>query len=205
MLPLVEAIGFLQPPSACEPVRLDRFSPYHGDRTRYGITAVRPLPPYAYLYPFDPPTLMRTAYYFDFDYADRRDPMTYARPLLQRVKRWMDEGPTGGLWCRPGADGAVLLIRDAPAGRRESVRLDGWQAALYQACDRVHSRQHLAGQADREAVPADEVTAFLSWCVHHRLMATVEDRHLGLAVHTPPRTGPGQRAPALSSRLASGG
>jgi hypothetical protein len=172
---------------------------------RYGITAVRPLPPYAYLYPFDPPTLMRTAYYFDFDYADRRDPMTYARPLLQRVQRWMDEGPTGGLWCRPGADGAVLLIRDAPAGRRESVRLDGWQAALYQACDRVHSRQHLAGQADREAVPADEVTAFLSWCVHHRLMATVEDRHLGLAVHTPPRTGPGQRAPALSSRLASGG
>jgi ribosomal peptide maturation radical SAM protein 1 len=202
MLPLVEAIGFLQPPSATGPVRLDRFSPYHANPTGHGMTAVRPLRPYTYLYPFDPDALMRIAYYFDFDYADRRAPLAYAGPLLQRVQRWMDEGSTGALWCCPGPDGTVLLIRDTPTSPRESVRLGGWQADLYQACDRVHGRQHLL---DLTAAPDDDVIEFLSWCVHHRLMARVEDRYLALAVHTPPRTEPGQRASALSHQHAGGG
>ncbi len=70
-LPLIR---HLEPPSASGPIRLDRFSPYHSDPERYGITAVRPMAVYRHLYPFDVRARTRIAGYFDFDYRESADP-----------------------------------------------------------------------------------------------------------------------------------
>ena len=69
-----------QPPSGCAPIRLDRFSPFHATPDAFGLSSVRPTRAYYYVFPFGRAQLRRLAYYFDFDYADGRDPHAYTRP-----------------------------------------------------------------------------------------------------------------------------
>ena len=95
-----------------------------------GSWVYAPQAPYRFLYP-DNERLSRIAYYFDFDYADGRDPLTYAQPLLARVQYWMDNGPSGGVWIVNRDDDEVTIVRDDGAGGRSVVRLNGWQARVY--------------------------------------------------------------------------
>jgi ribosomal peptide maturation radical SAM protein 1 len=202
MLPLMEAIDFLEPPGACGPVRLDRFSPYHSDPAGLGMANVRPQAPYRYLYPFEHEDLMRTAYYFDFEFEDGRDPIGYAGPVIDRARRWADEGQRGGLWVLPRGDGSAAVVDSRP-GRPRGFRLDGWRAAVYLSCDRVHTARRLQEVAGDD-VPPDELAGFLEWCVARGLMANVGDRYLSLAVHRPARTG-GAGQPAREDMLAEAG
>jgi len=184
MLPVLEAIQFLDPPCACGPVRLDRFSPFHEDPASFGMVDVRPLAPYRYLYPFADDSLARIAYYFDFGYADGREPERYARPVIEYVQEWIAAGPRGALWVSPGGEEGLTIVLDRPDGSHETVGLSGWQADVYLACDRIRSRRRLAALAQ---VTAEDLDAFLSWCVHHQLMLADGDRCLALAVHRPAR------------------
>jgi ribosomal peptide maturation radical SAM protein 1 len=202
MLPLFDAIEHLDPPGACGPVRLDRFSPYHSDPAGLGMTSVRALAPYRYLYPFDDDVLLRIAYYFDFDYADGREPLDYVRPVLERVRRWSSDGPRAGLWVCPGEDGSVTLVRERAEAARETLVLDGWQAAAYLACDRATSPARLRRLSELEGVGLTELESFLSWCVERRLMAGDGVRYLGLAVHSPPRLAAAEPAVVEPETLA---
>jgi ribosomal peptide maturation radical SAM protein 1 len=184
MLPLLHAIRFLDPPCACGPVRLDRFSPYHADPHGFGMVNVRPLSPYPHLYPFANDVLSRIAYYFDFDYADARDPERYARPVIEFARAWARAGPQGALWACVDESGGVTLVRVAPDGRQESVALSGWHADVYLACDRIRSRPQLAALAE---VGQCDVDDFLAWCTQNGLMLVDGERCLALAVHTPAR------------------
>jgi ribosomal peptide maturation radical SAM protein 1 len=193
MLPLFDAIDFLDPPGAYGPVRLDRFSPYHSDAAGFGIEHVEPLATYRHLYPFDRESLLRIAYYFDYDYADRRDPRTYAQPVLDRAQRWMDEGPVGGLWIVSDGDDRVVLVRDRPGLPRESVELEGWQAGAYLACDAARSVAGLRRLEELGWIPEASLREFLDWCVACGLMIAHGDRYLALGVHTPPRSETAER------------
>jgi ribosomal peptide maturation radical SAM protein 1 len=190
MLPLLDAIDFLDPPGACGPVRLDRFSPYHADPAAFGMHRVEPLEAYRHLYPVEPEALKRIAYYFDFQYADRRVPLEYAGPVLERVQRWMDEGPNGGLWLTGAGTQALALVRDRVGTARETVQLEGWQAQAYVACDSACSLAALMRLSRLQAVGERTVRSFLDWCVWHQLMITRGGRYLALGVHAPPRTAP---------------
>jgi ribosomal peptide maturation radical SAM protein 1 len=193
MVPLIDDIDFLESPGACGPVRLDRFSPYHADPAGLGMTNIRPLQPYPYLYPFEIEDLMRTAYYFEFDYQDGRDPMAYAAPVVERANRWAENGQRGGLWVLPREDGSVAVVDSRP-GRRGGFRLEGWRASVYLACDRVRTARRLKEVAG-QGVTRDELDRFLEWCVARVVMANVGDRYLSLAVHRPPRTVGGEGSP----------
>jgi hypothetical protein len=186
MLPMFDDIDFLDGPTACGPVRLDRFSPYHADPASFGMVGVRPMASYRYLYPFDEDGLMRTAYYFDFDYGDGRDPRSYAGDVIERVNRWSVQGPVGGLWLCPRPDGSVVLL-DTRSGRREVALLEGWQADAYLAFDRATT---IARVAESLGVPPEDVRAFAAWCLERRLMVSRGDRYLALGVHRPPRRAP---------------
>ena len=70
MLAMLPAIEFLDPPAACGPIRMDRFSPYCESTDEFGLTNVRPMKPYQHLYPFSHTSLMRITYHFDFDYRN---------------------------------------------------------------------------------------------------------------------------------------
>lgn len=180
MLPLIDAIAFLDPPTAYGPIRLDRFSPYHADPQQFGLTNVRPQAPYRFLYP-DAASLTRIAYYFDFDYADGRMPLQYAQSALARVQRWMDAGPQGGVWLVGAGERSITLLRHDAGGRQNTFELEGWQADLYKECDSVHSLSRLTQLAASRA-SADDVRLFLSECVVQGLMVNTDDRYLGLAV-----------------------
>src|SRR5205823_3599320 len=77
------------PVGACA-LRLDRFSPNFEDAERLGFTGVRPLDPYGYIFSGLPGgAIANLAYYFSFDYADRRNVARYTRTLDRRVTEWI--------------------------------------------------------------------------------------------------------------------
>jgi ribosomal peptide maturation radical SAM protein 1 len=182
MLPIIDAIDFLRPPSGLGPVRLDRFSPYHADPARHGLVDVRPMAVYRHLYDLPEADLARVACYFDFTYADGRRPLSYAGPVVDRIERWMAAGPSGRLTRRQAGD--RLVITDTRPGSRGEVTLTGWRAEVYAAADRVAT---LARLRDRTEVPAGALERFVDACVARRLLLRTGDRVLALAVHDPAR------------------
>jgi ribosomal peptide maturation radical SAM protein 1 len=184
MLPLIDAIDFLDPPAAFGPVRLDRFSPYHDDAAGWGLVNVRPLAPYRYLYAADRTQLDRIAYYFEFDYADGHNPQDVAGPLIARVQRWMADGPRGGVWIVGHGPDAVRILVEHRSGGGEVVELVGWQARVYLACDRIQGMNGIHELVGREAGAA-AIDEFLATCVAGRLMVRTDDRYLSLGVHRP--------------------
>jgi hypothetical protein len=69
MAELVPLLTHLQPPAACSPVRLDRFSAFFAQAKHLGLSRVRPAPAYYYVFPLRRKELARLAYFCDFDYA----------------------------------------------------------------------------------------------------------------------------------------
>lgn len=185
---LFEHLDFLDPPQACGPVRLDRFSPYHSAPERFGIVNVRATAAYRYLYDGPAAELDRIAYYFDFDYADGRSPLDYAMAAVQACARWRERhAVSGGLWMVDGPDGALTVL-DHRAGRpRRSSTLTGWKAEVYAACDRARTRAEIDDLPCVLDVASEDVDRFLDRCVTVGVMVRDGDHWLALAVHAPPR------------------
>jgi ribosomal peptide maturation radical SAM protein 1 len=188
---LIPALWHLDPPTGYGPVRIDRFSPYHDRPADYGMVNLRPMAPFTYLYPFDPRSLSKIAYYFDFDYADGREAETFVRPVIGLIRRWMTDGPRGMLSLRSLSPGSYELL-DTRAERAEKplrAVLSGWKAAVYLACDRTRPFSTLANlpEVAAEGIEPADLHAFLGRCVERRLMVTNGQAWLNVAVHTPAR------------------
>lgn len=186
MMRLFATIWFLDPPGGYGPVRLDRFSPYHADPAGLGMVNVRPMGPYRYLYPFPTDTLMRIAYYFDYDHADGRDPISYAGDVVDAVRSWMNDGDRGGLWQLDAGDGELALV-DERGGRTRSLRLRGAAARAYDACDGIQSLSALMRRPELAGVSAAVLEAMLDRFVAEGMMLRSGRRYLALAVRTPAR------------------
>ena len=85
---LLPTISHLTPPASCGQFRLDRFSPMYMHPEEFGLAGVRPHCAYYYVFPLGRNGLARLAYYFEFDYADGRDPKSYASRVEGEVARW---------------------------------------------------------------------------------------------------------------------
>lgn len=183
MAEMIPALLHLQPPSFAGHIRLDRFSPYFNDSEGFGITNVRAASSYGVVYPFPKESLRRLACFFDFDYADGRDPSAYTAPLTEMLEYWQ------GNYC-PGALTSVsnvqcLIIHDRrPSAKQARVELSGMEKAAYEYCDEAHSLQaihrhlfELGYVVDREALRHQLV----GW-VGHRLMLCEGNWFLSLAV-----------------------
>jgi ribosomal peptide maturation radical SAM protein 1 len=190
-LALIRAIWHLEPPTGCGPIRMDRFSPFHGDPASFGMANVRPMAPFSFLYPFDHRTLMNIAYYFDFDYTDGRADDQYARDAIALTREWMADKGRGMLAVRSDETGSleVLDTRREFAGAPRRARLNGWKAAAYLACDQSQTVQQVCERPELQQgnVSPSDVEAFLGRCVEHQLMATNGRSWLALAVHQPAR------------------
>jgi ribosomal peptide maturation radical SAM protein 1 len=200
MLPVIDAIDHLRPPSGLGPVRLDRFSPYHADPARHGIVDVRPMAVYRHLYDLPEHELARVACYFDFAYADGRRPLAYAAAVVDRIERWMASGASGRLTQRE--DGGRTVLTDTRPGSRGEVALTGWRAEVYGAADRVATLARLRGRAD---VPAEKLERFVDACVTRRLLLRTGDRVLALAVRDPARPWVRRAAPGVPSSTSGPG
>jgi ribosomal peptide maturation radical SAM protein 1 len=202
ILEILIAIDHLEQPSACGPIRMDRFSPYHQDPGVFGMVNVRPLPPYRYIYPTAGERLVDIACYFDFDHGDGHLFDHHARAVIDYWHQRRAEPAGGGLWeVRSGAPstGGLVLV-DERYGHRRTLTLEGWHAAVYRGCDRAQDTAAVVALGD--GAPAADVLAFVAKLESERLMLGDGGQHLSLAVHSPPRWEPTVASPRLHRMLA---
>ena len=186
MLAMLPAIEFLDPPVACGPIRMDRFSPYFEHPEEFGLTNVRPMPPYAFLYPFPRASLMRIAYHFDFDYRPGAAPAGFADEVIRFVEAWRQKEERGLLCSVRRPDGSLLLLDTRPGAAMSEVELSGIEAAAYEFCDEFRPFggivRHLRERSPEAEITEEGVRAYLGSLAENRLMLTDGHNWLSLAV-----------------------
>lgn len=177
---VIAAITHLKPPGTTAPIRLDRFSPNYDEARTFGFAEIRPFSMYEFVYPLPPASVANLAYFFEYKYADGRDPEGYAQPVIDQVTRWRSRG--GDLVKRYGA-GPELVLEDTrkPQAPR-SWALNGVQREIYDFCDEIQSGSGIAEFAASRGAAADVVESFLEEMVSERLMLREGNQFLSLAV-----------------------
>lgn len=185
---ILRAIRFLNPPTACGPVRLDRFSPYYRNAQAHGLQNVRPTLPYKYLYPFGEDSVRRIAYYFDYDLPPNTIPSGRPTELVRRVEDWRAYPESGSLRAFERPDGTLALLDTRSSAIRSSVVLQGADKAVYDYCDQAQSLgaicNHLTREFPQLGLTADVVRAFLDGLVAHRYMISEGSSYLSLALRS---------------------
>ena len=186
---LIPSLHHLAPPLAVGRVRMDRFSPYFENPEAHGMIHPRPHRAFRYVYPFPDEVLGRLAYYYEYDYADGRDPLDYAAPLLKAVETWQELGRTVTLRCDDRPDGVLLLHDTRPCAATFQRRLTGIERQLYLYCDTGRSLTKVLQFANEHAhdQPVDEsrIRQMLDEWVDERIMTYLDDRYLSLALRSP--------------------
>jgi ribosomal peptide maturation radical SAM protein 1 len=185
---LIPSLVHMAPPLATGRVRLDRFSPYFEDPAQHGMINPRPNAAFSYVYPFPQEALGRMAYYYEYDYADGRDPLDYVGPVLEAIGRWQDLKDTVTLRCFDRDDGVLLLHDTRPGAIEFQHRLTGIEREAYLFCDTSRSVKTLWQHLAAEGFPAGSEARLrdtLDQWVDQRLMARIGDRYLSLALRAP--------------------
>jgi ribosomal peptide maturation radical SAM protein 1 len=186
MAALVPLLTHLSPPVGCSTIRLDRFSPLFTDCTRLGLTRVRPKPAYYYIFPFGRRELQEIAYFFDFDYADAREPNEYMAFLQRAVGAWWqaallpaDQQPRlDATWA--AADDVV--IEDSRPCASEPLRhFSGLAANVLAACDQARSLSQITRYL-RAVATEENVLSCVRDLSERNLMIEMEGLFLTLAV-----------------------
>jgi ribosomal peptide maturation radical SAM protein 1 len=178
---LATLLTHLDPPTGCGPIRLDRFSPNYDQSELMGLTNVRPMKAYRYLYPFDTDTLRDVAYYFDFDYKQTIDDGGCRDPLNEAVWVWQQRKDQFY-----GVDqGDTLVLADTrQVARQPQIVLNGAARDVYEYCDAIRSRAQIDERlAARGEHPGQEqVNTILDDLVDRKLMVREGQTHLSLAL-----------------------
>ncbi|HUT89652.1 MAG TPA: RiPP maturation radical SAM C-methyltransferase [Thermoguttaceae bacterium] len=183
---LIPSIVHLAPPLAVGRVRLDRFSPYFEAPEAHGMANPRPNEAFAYVYPFPDDVLRRMAYYYEYDYADGRNPLDYATPALEQIETWqsLNHTVTLRMWDRP--DGVLILTDTRPCAVQFQRRLTGLDREIYLYCDTGRSLKRIfqfaAEHSDGEPVDESALKRTLDQWVDERIMARLDNRYLSLGL-----------------------
>ncbi|HSE41379.1 MAG TPA: RiPP maturation radical SAM C-methyltransferase, partial [Acidobacteriota bacterium] len=176
MAELLPYLTHLPAPQAACRIRLDRFSPNYEHAKQFGITKVKPHPAYFHLYPFAPEVVSNLAYYFDYDYCEERNVMSYTNALWHEVKKWCDAEEHSDLFYVD--NGSHLFIWDL---RTVSVQpltvLSEAQRLLYEKCQTPQTLNDL-----RRCIDLDDIQALLDPIINRRLMIQEQKSYLSLAI-----------------------
>jgi radical SAM superfamily enzyme YgiQ (UPF0313 family) len=190
---LLPSLYHLAPPLAVGRVRLDRFSPYFEEPARYGIVNPRPNRAFRYVYPFSDESLAELAYYYEYDYADGRDPLDYAAPALAAAETWRELNGTVTLryWDRP--DGVLIITDTRPCAAAFQHRLTGLERQIHLFCDTGRPLKDIRKLAAKDSArnPADArpdepaLRRILDQWLAERLLVFLDGRYLSLAMRAP--------------------
>ena len=174
----------LQPPLSCGQIRLDRFSPFHTRSEQFGFKNVRPARGYFYVFPLGRKELQRLAYFFDFDYGDGRDPLSYMEPMSGVVRLWWSvrtatEPAKLDAWFAKPDSVRVSDTRDSSAPYERE--LNGLPARLLFHCDTAATIDNLTRRPEL-ADSAAEIESTLKQLCADRLMLEDEKHYLSLPV-----------------------
>jgi len=197
MAQMASLLVHLQPPISCGQIRLDRFSPFHTRSEQFGFRNIRPARGYFYVFPLGRREMSRLAYFFDFDYGDKREPLKYMESIAEVVRRW---------WSLRMAETPAKL--DASFGDPETVRisdsrdpsatyereLSGLPAKLLFYCDNAATIEALTRRAEFTESAA-EIESTLKQLCDDRLMLEDEKQYLSLPVF--------RKRPAASQQLSN--
>lgn len=183
---LIPSIVHLAPPLAVGRVRMDRFAPFFENPDAWGMKNPRPYRAFQCVYPFDDESLLRLAYYFEYDYADGREPLQYAGRALKEIEAWQKIAGSVTLRQFDRHDGLTLLTDTRPCATAFQHRLTGWRRSLYQFCDAGKSlKKVLAAMPEWShgvSVEAGEIRQQLDQWRSDRLVVLLDDRYLSLAL-----------------------
>ena len=185
MLDMLPSLRFLDAPLACARFSIDRFSPYFDEPAVHGLSGLRPLRAFRYIYPFSEDALTRIAYVFESDYEPEEGLAAAIAQVKAEVEDWRSVLEPGKLVVGSSRSGRVLTDT-RPGALRYEWPLDPLDEALYFSCERVRSLDELAdaGRAlglEDDAV-CSEVSRRLHEFVQRRLMVCDGDRYLSLAL-----------------------
>lgn len=170
-LPLIH---HLQPAHGLAPIRYDRFSPYHTNPEKYGITIMASRT-YRAVYPLPPEELENLAYFFEDDPAqgrreDRRldSPGRYA--LNVAVKEWRDAfwSPLPPILSMADSESGLHILDTRKVAVERRYRLDGRSRELLLECQTPR----------RYPQPEPELLDLLA----KKLVLQLGDRYLSLPV-----------------------
>ena len=179
---LLPSLVHLAPPLAVGRVRLDRFSPYFEAPEQHGMANPRPNRAFRHVYPFDDASLRRLAYYYEYDYADGRNPLDYAVHALEAVRRWQELGDTVTLRQLDRSDGLLILTDTRPGARAFQHRLVGVEREIYLFCDSGRKLDQIVAHVSEESVDEAGVRRLLEGWIADRLMVYLDGRYLSLAL-----------------------
>jgi hypothetical protein len=145
---------------------------------RKGLTHVAPSPAYAEVFPFDPGTVARLAYFFEYDYEAPRDPYEYSAGCAAAIDHWRDE--VGHAALIRFDTGAALHIVDtrAMAVTRTAV-LRGLERDVTLAAEHGAGIEEIAR---RTGAPPGAVREVVGRLLEHQHAVMLDDQVLSLAV-----------------------
>ena len=185
MMKMLPAIRFLEPPGACGRIRLDRFSPYFNEPKSFGLTALRPMAAYRFIYPFEPGVLNDIAYFFDFEYRNGADSRSCAEQVIDCADDWRDNPEPGRLVYLESGEDRLLVFDTRNAARRTFV-LEGMDRMAYLFCDSMRTvggiTAHLRQAFETDDVSERQVAGFLESLVANQLMVSDDRHYLALAL-----------------------
>ncbi len=183
---LLPSLVHLAPPLAVGRVRMDRFAPYFERPADFGLLNPRPHRAFGFVYPFDQRWLANLAYYYEFDFADGRDPWLYASPVVELVEHWQETAGNFTLNYYDRPDGVLILTDTRPTARQFQARMTGAERELYLFADTGRSFEELARRAkqcaDESLADEGRLAAVLDQWTQARWTARLDDRWLSLAV-----------------------
>lgn len=181
MLPLIAAVSHFEPPRGHGPIRLDRFSPNFVSAAEHGFANVRPDRSYGFIYDLSEQELFDLAYYFEHDYADGTDPLSYTAEVLKAIRGWCRYyRPRSLLYADHGNMIALCDLR--PFADQRLTILDGAERALYLYCDERRTRNAIEEFLSDSNTGDFDLEGFLHRLLQARLMVYVDDQYLSLAI-----------------------
>ncbi len=180
MTELIPYLTHLPAPQAACRIRLDRFSPNYEHAKQLGITKVKPHPAYFYLYPFSAEVVSNLAYFFDYDYCEDRDVMSYTNNLWHEVNKWWSVETDSDLFYMD--NGSHLLIWDLrPVAVQPLTVLTGLQKVLYEKCQAPQTLSELKRSIENNCSDSD-IQVLLEPVINRGLLVQDQKSYLSLAV-----------------------
>jgi ribosomal peptide maturation radical SAM protein 1 len=192
MAELIPLLAHLQP-SSMVALRYDRYSPYHANPAKYGLS-LEPNESYREVYPLDDSKIADLVYFFreagDSDHLEKllASPVP-GRPGVQATRRavedWSDSWIDGGSELSGRDIDGVLDITDSrPCAVRSTHQFSGLAREVLALSDEAPPVERLYSTLAERVAPStlDDIVAELK---EHKLVVEVDRRLVGLVLHEP--------------------
>ena len=188
---LIPKLVHLPPPESVGKLWLERFSPYHTNPDRYGITITGPGIAYEYVYDPAKVNLAKTAYDFEYETEQRVDP-AIIQELTDLAERWKQRhaSPEKPFLYYVKGLGFITVYDGRVAGAPVRKRYDGMAARIIELCNETPRAVELIRQELHQMKPAasshEAVQQVLSELVSDAILHEERGKYFTLALPANP-------------------